>query len=170
MTSQRKNYWILAIIFLIIAMLSGGIVLAAKQSQSQTIEITLPSPTTPELPDKVYVGGAVANPGFYPSRQGDTLEDILKAAGGIEPDADLGHLKIYVPEAGEASAPQKIDVNRAEAWLLEALPEIGPGRAQAIINYRTEKGPFQNIIELTKVGGIGSNTFEKIKDLITVKD
>ena len=66
--------------------------------------------------------------------------------------------------------PQKINLNRAEAWLLEALPEIGESRAQAIIDYREQNGPFHNINELIKVEGIGTATYEKIKDRITVAD
>jgi len=54
--------------------------------------------------------------------------------------------------------------------LLEALPGIGETRAQAIIDYRQQNGPFHNINELTKVEGIGIATYEKIKHLISVAD
>jgi len=50
------------------------------------------------------------------------------------------------------------------------LPGIGEVRAQAIIDYRRQNGPFHNISELTKVEGIGTATYEQIKQLITVAD
>ena len=125
-------------------------------------------PTARELPDEIYIGGAVSNPGFYSLKAGDTIEALVQAAG-IQ-DADLIQLKLYILEPGEEEPPQKIDLNRAEAWLLEALPEIGESRAQAIIDYRQQNGPFKNINELTKVEGIGTATYEKIKHLISVAD
>lgn len=66
--------------------------------------------------------------------------------------------------------PQKIDINRAEAWLLEALPGIGPSKAQAIIAYRQQNGGFSDIAEITEVEGIGMSLYEQIKDFITVGD
>jgi competence ComEA-like helix-hairpin-helix protein len=66
--------------------------------------------------------------------------------------------------------PQKIDINRAEAWLLEALPGIGPSKAQAIIDYRQQNGGFGHIAEITEVPGIGETIYENIRDLITVGD
>ena len=68
------------------------------------------------------------------------------------------------------SQPQKIDINRAEAWLLEALPGIGPSKAQAIIDYRQQNGGFSDITEILEVEGIGQDYLRQIKDLITVGD
>ena len=76
----------------------------------------------------------------------------------------------YIPQMVEPEPPQRVNINRAEAWLLEALPGIGEVRAQAIINYRRQNGLFHNINELTKVEGIGATTYEQIKHLITVTD
>jgi comEA protein len=64
---------------------------------------------------------------------------------------------------------KKIDLNSASASQLELLPQIGPVLSQRIINYRETKGQFQKIEDLLKVPGIGPKTFEKIKDLITVR-
>ena len=64
---------------------------------------------------------------------------------------------------------KKIDLNSASASELELLPQIGPVLSQRIILYRKTKGKFQKIEDLMKVSGIGSKTFEKIKDFITVK-
>jgi len=71
---------------------------------------------------------------------------------------------------GEAQEPQKIDINRAEVWLLKALPGIGETLAQRIVDYRHQNGPFHNIRQLLQVAGIGTTTYEQIKHLITVAD
>jgi competence protein ComEA len=111
----------------------------------------------------------VANPGIYPWQEGDTIQALLLDTG-VEPDADLSHIEIYVPREGEEQSPQKIDINRAEPWLLEALPGIGEVAAQAIVDYRDENGSFKRIEDLLQVKGIGEGTLEKIKDYITVSD
>jgi comEA protein len=86
-------------------------------------------------------------------------------------------IEISLPPAPEPNSqpnppdqPQKIDINRAEAWLLEALPGIGESKAQAIIAYRQQNGGFHSITEITRVEGIGPAIYEEIKDLITVGD
>lgn len=169
MSSQLDRYWLLIVVFLLVSLVAGGIVLAVKQSGHKAVEVSL-SPAAPEQHDgEIYIGGAVANPGFYPLRANDTVEAIVQAAG-TTPDADLGHMKIYVPKTDESHPPQRISLNRAEAWLLDALPGIGPDRAQDIVDYRNEHGPFRRIEELLKVEGIGSSTLDKIRDLITVED
>ena len=167
-TGKLTNYWTPIFILLIAIITVGGTVVWAKYSQGQPIEISIPS--TPELPGEIYIGGAISNPGFYPLKTGDSLEALIQAGGGITSSADTSRLELYIPEAGEEEQPQKINLNHAEAWLLEALPGIGETRAQAIMDYREQNGLFDNIIELTKVTRIGTSTYEEIKHLITVAD
>ena len=69
---------------------------------------------------------------------------------------------------GKAQAADKININTAGLEELDTLPEIGPAKAQAIIDYRAAFGPFQTIEEIMNVSGIKSATFEIIKDLISV--
>jgi competence protein ComEA len=166
--TRLNNYRALLIILLVAIIATGGIISWSRYSPSRPIEISLPPP--PELQSEVYVGGAVNNPGLYPSKSGESIEHIIQAAGGTTSSADLSQLKVYIPGVEEEQLPQKIDINRAEAWLLEALPGIGEVRAQAIIDYRRQNEPFHNISELTKVKGISLTTFEQIKHLITIAD
>jgi len=166
-TSKFNKLWTLITIILIAIIAISSIVVCSRYSRSQLIEIsTLP---TQELKDKIFIGGTVSNPGFYPLQTGDTIEALIQAAGGTS-SADPGQLKLYVLQSGDEEQPQKIDLNRAEAWLLEALPGIGESRAQDIVAYREQNGLFHNTNELTNVEGIGISTYEQIKHLITVAD
>lgn len=167
--SRVDRLYLFVTVFLVIAAIAGGIMLAVQNSRSQPVEIVLSQTEPPELSGDVYIGGAVANPGIYPWQEGDTLHTLLSDAG-IESDANLSYIELYVPQAGETASIQKIDINRAEPWLLEALPGIGEVLAQRIVDYRSENGPFGRIEDLLKVSGIGTATFEKIKDFITVSD
>lgn len=169
-TSKFSKFWTLITILLVVTIIAGGILVWSRYSRSQPVEISISEPSRQEQLNYIYMGGAVINPGFYPLSAGDSIEALVQAAGGTASNADLGWLKLYVPAAEEEKPPQKVNINRAEAWLLEALPGIGEIRTQAIIDYRREKGLFRNINELTKVEGIGTTTYEKIKDLITVAD
>jgi competence protein ComEA len=167
--SSANRFYLFITVFLLIAAIAGGVMLAVQHSRNQPVEIVLSQTEPPELSGEIYVGGAVANPGIYTVREGDTLQGLLSDAG-IEPYADLSHIEIYVPQAGETASIQKIDINRAEHWLLEALPGIGEVLAQRIVDYRSQNGPFKRIEDLLKVSGVGEGTLEKIKDYITVSD
>jgi competence protein ComEA len=167
--SHADRLYLLITVFLLAAAIAGGVMLAVQHSRNQPVEIVLSQTEPPEQSGELYIDGAVANPGIYPWQEGDTLQTILSDAG-VEPEADLSHIELYVPQAGETASLQKIDINRAEPWLLEALPGIGEVTAQAIVDYRNENGPFQRIEDLLKVSGIGEGTLNKIKDFITVSD
>jgi len=167
-TAKPNKCWTPIIIILVVIIVIGCVVAWSKYSGSQPIEIFIPP--SQELQGEIYIGGAVNNPGFYPLKGGNSVEAIIQAAGGATDGADLNQLKLYVPQSGEEKQPQKIDLNRAEAWLLQALPGIGEAKAQAIIDYRQKNKRFQSIDELTKVEGIGATTYERIKHLITVAD
>lgn len=168
MTKSFSKHQRLITILLVAIMAIGGLVAWSGCSQDQLIEIK-PPPSQDQI-KQIYVGGAVNIPGFYPLKAGDSLEAFIQAAGGLTSGADLSQLRLYIPQAGEYQGPQKVNINRAPAWLLEALPGIGPTRAEDIINYRQQNGPFSNINELIKIEGIGIATYEQIKHLITVAD
>ena len=167
--SRADRFYLFVTVFLVIAVIAGGVIIGIKRIESPPIEVVLSQASPSWQSGEICVDGAVSNPGFYPWKEGDTVQALLLDAG-IESDADFNHIKIYIPQKGEKQFPQKIDLNRAEAWLLEALPGIGKTRAQAIVDYRNENGPFKRIEDLLQVKGIGQGTFEKIKDYITVSD
>ena len=75
---------------------------------------------------------------------------------------------VFAEEAKEATL-QKLNINTASVDELTQLKGIGPAYAQAIIEYRKTHGLFQTVDDLMKVKGIGSKTFEAVKDNITIK-
>lgn len=169
MSAEAANkFWLVAAGILILIIIVSSLVVMLKPDGVQPIEISTPDQA--DFKGEVYIYGAVYFPGIYPLKAGDSIDKLVRASGGTLTEADISSINLYIPREGEEKAPQKVDLNRAEAWLLEALPDIGAGRAMDIIEYRRQNGSFHNTAEIMQVPGIGPSTFEKIKDLITVRD
>lgn len=62
----------------------------------------------------------------------------------------------------------RININTADAALLQTLPGIGEVTAERIIRYRQENGPFSSIEELKDVPGIGESVLNGLRGKITV--
>ena len=160
------------IIFVLILIVSGGVATLCQLHPwaKGPIEIILPEETSP-ISDttEIYVDGAVVRPGWYPIDKYSTINDVILSVGGLADGADTSEIKLYIPTEDATNQSQKVSINHAEAWLLDALPGIGPTSAQKIIDYRESNGPFVTVYELLLVPGIGQSTFDKIKDMITVE-
>ncbi len=61
-----------------------------------------------------------------------------------------------------------ININTASKEELKTLNGIGDVLADSIIEYREENGVFESIDDIKNVSRIGSKTFEKFRDKITV--
>lgn len=61
----------------------------------------------------------------------------------------------------------KIRINTAAKEQLENY-RIGSRKAESILKYREEHGPFQKIEDLLEIDGIGAKSLEKIKDQIII--
>jgi competence protein ComEA len=166
-----SRLWTPLTILLVVIIAVSGIFAWSRYRAVQAKEISISDNHPSEkVAGEIYIGGIVANPGFYPLEADDGINSLIQAAGGVAASTGLNVIKLYISETEEEETPQKINLNRAEVWLLEALPGIGEERAQAILDYRLEHGLFCNINEVTRVNGIGTKTFEQIKPLITVAD
>lgn len=67
-----------------------------------------------------------------------------------------------------AKAKQSIDLNQANIMLLRQLKGIGPKKAQAILDYRTEHGRFKSLEELKSIKGIGDKMFKQLRKNLMV--
>ena len=156
----------------------------------------LPSPAVALVVD---VQGAVLRPGVLELAPGSRVGDAIAAAGGYGPRVDAERAgrelnlatelkdgdRIVVPSrddpapaagarasgsaAGQAGGPGGLlDLNSATAAELDVLPGVGPVTAQKIIDARAEK-PFATVDELRERKIVGPSTFEKLRDLVTVR-
>jgi len=68
------------------------------------------------------------------------------------------------------AADMVININTASIKELTQIPGIGKVTAKRIVAYREKNGPFKAKEDLQKIKGIGSKTYTKIQDLITLTD
>lgn len=61
-----------------------------------------------------------------------------------------------------------VNINTATPEELDAVKGIGPGKAQAIVDYRTKNGPFKSVDDLKAVKGFGAKTLDKLRSELTV--
>ena len=69
--------------------------------------------------------------------------------------------------SGRGRGSEGVDVNRAQAQELEALPGVGPALARRIIEIRRERGGFREVEDLLEVPGIGPATLERMRPLVS---
>jgi len=133
----------------------------------------------------VDISGCVNNPGVYELKEGTRVFQLIEEAGGLTEDADIEDLNraeevidgqkivIYskdsdIETTSSESSSGKININRADSAKLQEIPGVGPATAQKIIEYREQNGKFKSIEDIKNVSGIGSKTFESLKEYITV--
>lgn len=68
-----------------------------------------------------------------------------------------------------APGTEPVDLNRATAGELRALPGIGPVTAERIVAFRKENGRFARVADLIEVPGVGPRTLERLTPLVTVR-
>lgn len=86
-----------------------------------------------------------------------------------EPDEPEEAVQTVAEEPSDA-ADDRLDLNTATAAELQELPGIGEVIAQRIIDYRDLCGHFLDPEQLMEVDGIGEAKYEKLRDLVTVRN
>jgi competence protein ComEA len=170
----ERYRWIIAALLAI--PLLGGTVLLLENRLRDPGPLVIDAAAVP-ADIRVYITGAVRNPGVYPVPPGSRWIDVLDIAGGPGEDADLMRVnlarrvqdedQIIVPSISEpmpiaAAAGPLININTAGASELETLRGIGAVRAERIIQSRVEDGPFQHIEELLSRKLIPESVFNDI--------
>nr|WP_245823447.1 helix-hairpin-helix domain-containing protein [Metabacillus halosaccharovorans] len=140
----------------------------------------------------IDVKGAVLKPGVYEVPVDSRVYEAIQEAGGLNEKADelavnlasplQDGMVVYIPIKGETKenpfisqnvaedpSQKKVNINLATSEELQTLTGIGPSKAESIISYREEHGPFTKIEDLLEVTGIGDKSFEKLREEITVK-
>jgi competence ComEA-like helix-hairpin-helix protein len=80
---------------------------------------------------------------------------------------------LVLPALARAETPpdgtttKAVNVNTATAMELTALPGIGQAKADAIVKYREEHGPYRSPEDLLQVRGIGEALLTRIRPHIT---
>jgi len=168
--------------------IAAGAPPAAAAPSGGAVASTVASPSGP--PIIVDVTGWVHEPGVYEFAQGERVIDAVERAGGARNGADLSVLNLAAPltdgtqvvvpkqgsapvgtvpgETGGGTTSGLININTASATEFETLSGIGEVLAGAIVDYRTENGPFASVDDLENVSGIGPATLEEIRDQVTV--
>ena len=81
----------------------------------------------------------------------------------------LAPLVLCFAFAGAAIAGETVNINTADAGTIDrVLVNVGPAKAQAIVDYRKANGAFRSAEQLALVKGIGLKTVEKNRDRIVV--
>lgn len=91
--------------------------------------------------------------------QAATKVEKEAAAANLQPDTAGKQLDQAIPSASDE---EKVSINSASAEALaEILNGVGLKKAQAIVSYREQNGPFTQVDQLQEVPGIGASLIER---------
>jgi len=174
--NKYKNYIIIGFVGVII-------IIIFFPYNSNDNELELERPTNVLINNRIVVEiiGEVYYPGIYEINENIRLYELVILAGGYKKDADIDNInqvrliydseKIIINRKGTnliSVNNGKININTATISQLTTLPGIGEARANSIITYRNDFGPFVKIDDIMKISGISSAIFENIKDFICI--
>lgn len=175
---------------LVVAVVVGVFVGRPQPMQSTPVSIDRPPSVDEGSIDLVvvHVSGQVVSPGLVEVGADARVADVVAAAGGVTPRADLVGVnlaepvtdgqQIVIPASGPnnpgtapvavTAADSRVRINDADASLLETLPGVGPVLAEAILDHRAEYGSFRSVEDLLDVPGIGEQKLASLRDRVIV--
>jgi competence ComEA-like helix-hairpin-helix protein len=95
-------------------------------------------------------------------RWGGIVDDMV-SRGASGTDDEIDQVINYLA-ANFSKSTAKVNVNKANAAELTAALDISAADAAAIVSYRTDKGSFKELKDVTKVPGIDTKKIEAAKD------
>lgn len=172
----------------------------AYSGSSNTVSPQSDESATPSIDDasgaiQVYIVGAIKHPGVYTLPGDARVYQLIQAAGGTQPDANLVSInlaakltdgqEIYVLSLGEtppaytnnslgssvngtpvASGAASVNLNTATETQMEQVLHVSATTAKKIITYRTQHGTYTSVDQLLQV--ISQSIYDRIKNLVTV--
>ena len=69
--------------------------------------------------------------------------------------------------SGASSGSTPVNLNTATVTELQQLTGVGAKKAQKIVDYRTQHGPFKSVKDLTQVAGFGEKTVAHLQAQLT---
>lgn len=98
-------------------------------------------------------------------------KDEAKRAGGALASGGQGRSPSAagVAGGGAATTQSRVNINTADAALLDTLPGVGPSTAAKIVADREANGRFMSADDLGRVSGIGPKKVEQLKAVICVE-
>jgi len=109
-----------------------------------------------------YTGIVVHQPGEAPLQPYDGEGDPPPQVNATQPTAPP-----TAPQQVQQQPAYPVNLNTATQAQLEALPGIGPVKAQAILAWRAANGGFTNANQLLQVSGIGQKTLDGLAPYVT---
>ena len=181
---ERNRLGIVLLLVVLTAVALGLYALQLRNAAPLTV-----TPVRTELRDiKVYVTGAVAQPGVYAAKSGERVGDVVARAGGLTAEADpvavnlarraRDEMHVHVPAKGETastaasntapSALKPLNLNTATQRELESLPGIGEVTARRILAARAADGPFGSVDDLSRAE-VRPAVIEQIRTLVVAE-
>lgn len=161
-------------------------------TQQTLSSVSSNSPTDTSGVIQVYIVGAVKHPGVYTLPADARVYQLLQAAGGPLPNANLVALnmaaklsdgqEVYVTMVGEvpptylggvpgtnpntANSGTLVNINTASVAEMRQVLHISAATAQKIIDYRMQHGNYTSVDQLLQV--VSRSIYDKIRKLVTV--
>lgn len=191
---ENKKIVIGVIIFLLLlGLTASSFALYFYNNKEEVAICDTPNEELKEVKNVIHVDlkGEVNKPGVYEVEEGAIVNDLIIMADGFTKNAYQDNINLskkltdemvilvnkkgsqitnQITNSASIKTPESnlININTASITELMKLTGIGKSKAESIIKYREENGNFKTPSDITKVSGIGKNTYEKFKEHITI--